>query len=72
MNGSFHRIHKMGELVNKETSIGIIGVLRGNDHIYYFSNILRTGTSYLPLDNPQVLQDSFDLFIEKLNLINDL
>ena len=30
-----------------------------------------SGTVYLPLDNPHVLRECFDIFIEKLNLIQD-
>lgn len=30
-----------------------------------------SGTTYLPLDNPHVLKELFDLFVEKLNLIED-
>lgn len=30
-----------------------------------------SGTTYLPLDNPHVLKECFDLFIKKLNLIDD-
>lgn len=30
-----------------------------------------SGTTYLPLDNPHILKDCFDTFIQKLNLIND-
>ena len=29
------------------------------------------GTTYMPLENPHVLKECFDLFIEKLNLIED-
>jgi Fic family protein len=29
------------------------------------------GSTYLPLDNPQILQECFDLFVEKLNAIED-
>ncbi len=29
------------------------------------------GTAYIPLDNPHVLRDCFQVFIEKLNLIDD-
>lgn len=30
-----------------------------------------SGTTYMPLDNPQVIEECFELFIEKLNKIND-
>lgn len=30
-----------------------------------------SGTNYLPLDNPHVLKDCFDIFIEKINLIDN-
>ncbi|CAN5437331.1 hypothetical protein BH10PSE19_BH10PSE19_03980 [soil metagenome] len=30
-----------------------------------------SGTTYLPLENPHVLKDSFDLYIKKMNLIAD-
>lgn len=30
-----------------------------------------SGTTYLPVDNPHVLKECFDLFIKKLNLIHD-
>ncbi|MEP7213356.1 MAG: Fic family protein [Acidobacteriota bacterium] len=30
-----------------------------------------SGTAYIPLENPHVLRECFDLFVEKLNLITD-
>ncbi|MBL8125882.1 MAG: Fic family protein [Blastocatellia bacterium] len=30
-----------------------------------------SGTAYIPLDNPHILRECFDLFVEKLNLITD-
>lgn len=30
-----------------------------------------SGTTYIPIDNPHLLQEYFDIFIEKLNLIDD-
>lgn len=30
-----------------------------------------SGTTYLPLDNPHILKECFDLFIQKINLIKD-
>lgn len=30
-----------------------------------------SGTTYLPLDNPHVLKECFDIFIQKINLIED-
>jgi hypothetical protein len=30
-----------------------------------------SGTAYIPLDNPQILNESFDLLIEKINAITD-
>lgn len=30
-----------------------------------------SGTTYLPLENPHVLKECFDVFIQKMNLIND-
>ena len=30
-----------------------------------------SGTTYLPLENPHIIKECFDIFIQKLNLIND-